>query len=596
MLFRSHMLCKNWLFASLALMLSVFLLPTNVQAQDDSVPKYDLFVGYQWLHPGGNVPSPFATASNPVPFQIPDMAKGAGASLTYNFDRHFGVEGDFGYNWDHYESTVSLGPRLMFRSEDGAFFIHALLSYNRLGIDGLDASNGIGGVLGGGMDWKITRRVSWRVFEADYVGAFHHYPQFVPSPLARPALSGARLRTGLVFNFGFPENKPVAATVAVQPSEVMVGEPVTATASASNFNPKHNLTYNWTSTCGKIRGHDNTASVDTNGVPGGNCTVTARIVDPRQKKNGEASASSNFTVKEPPKNPPTVSCSASPTSVQAGGEVTVTCTCNSPDNVPVTVSNYTATGGNISGSGNTATLNTMGASPGTVTVNATCSDQRGLNTPATTSVAVENPPPPPPQVSPEVRELEARLALHSVYFPTAQPTTANPQGGLVRSQQQTLISLAADFKKYLESRPDAHLILEGHADPRGSAEYNQALSERRVERTKNVLIQNGVPAGNIETKAFGAQQQLAPEQVRGSVEQSTDLTPGEKQRIVRNMRTILLASNRRVDVTLSTTGQESVRQFPFNAADSLTLIGGREKPKAATKTTRPAKKKAKKKQ
>jgi outer membrane protein OmpA-like peptidoglycan-associated protein len=195
-----------------------------------------------------------------------------------------------------------------------------------------------------------------------------------------------------------------------------------------------------------------------------------------------------------------------------------------------------------------------------------------------------------------VRELEARLALHSVYFPTAQPTTANPQGGLVRSQQQTLTSLAADFKKYLESRPDAYLILEGHADPRGSAEYNQALSERRVERTKNVLIQNGVPAGNIETKAFGAQQQLAPEQVRGSVEQSTDLTPGEKQRIVRNMRTILLASNRRVDVTLSTTGQESVRQFPFNAADSLTLIGGREKPKPTTKTTKPMKKKAKKKQ
>jgi len=47
------------------------------------------------------------------------------------------------------------------------------------------------------------------------------------------------------------------------------------------------------------------------------------------------------------------------------------------------------------------------------------------------------------------------------------------------------------------------------------------------------------------------------------------------------MKTIILASNRRVDVTLSTTGQESVRQFPFSATDSLTLIGGREKPAAA---------------
>jgi hypothetical protein len=51
-------------------------------------------------------------------------------------------------------------------------------------------------------------------------------------------------------------------------------------------------------------------------------------------------------------------------------------------------------------------------------------------------------------------------------------------------------------------------------------------------------------------------------------------------------------------VTLNTTGQESVRQFPFNAADALTLIGGREKPagaapaktrkKPATTTKKPA--------
>jgi hypothetical protein len=50
-----------------------------------------------------------------------------------------------------------------------------------------------------------------------------------------------------------------------------------------------------------------------------------------------------------------------------------------------------------------------------------------------------------------------------------------------------------------------------------------------------------------------------------------------------------MASNRRVDVTLSTTGQTSVRQFPFNTTDTLTLIGGREsevKKKAAQK--RPA--------
>ncbi len=163
---------------------------------------------------------------------------------------------------------------------------------------------------------------------------------------------------------------------------------------------------------------------------------------------------------------------------------------------------------------------------------------------------------------------------------------------MVKSQQATLTTLAADFKKYLESKPDAKLVLEGHADVRGAADYNQALSERRVERTKNFLIEQGVPASNIETKAFGAQQQLTADQVKSSVDQNPDLTPGEKARILKNERTIILASNRRVDVTLSTMGQESVRQFPFNAADSLTLIGGREKaaaPKAIMKKKPPMK-------
>jgi len=574
--------------------------PTLALAQDDETPKYDWFVGYQWLHPGIDVPSPAGTPSNPIHFTVPDMSKGFGTSFTYNLDPHWGIEGDLGHNWikpsggTDYVTTVSAGPRLMFRQQDGAFFLHTLLSYNRLGVNGLNTSNGIGGILGGGMDFRISRLLSWRVFEADYLFAFHHYPDYAQvANFGRPQLSGARLRTGLVFNFGYPQTTPPTASVAVQPSEVMVGEPVTATATPGNFNPKHPLTYNWTSTCGKITGHDTTASIDTNGVPGGSCTATVHVVDPKQKKNGEASASTTFTVKEPPKNPPTMSCSANPTSVQAGAPVTVTCTCTSPDNVPVTVSNFTATGGSISGSGSSATLDTTGASAGTVTVNATCSDQRGLNTPATTQVAIQAPPPPPPQVSPEVRQLEARLALHSVYFPTAQPTKLKPNGGIVPSQQQTLMGLATDFKKYLESKPDAHLILEGHADPRGSAEYNQALSERRVGSTKNYLVQHGVPEGSIETKAFGAQQQLSSDQVKQSLEQNPELTPGEKARISKNMRTILLASNRRVDVTLSTTGQESVKQFPFNATDSLTLIGGREKP--ATETKKPVKKRARKK-
>ena len=572
-------------------LVSVVLFLNLPAAAQDEVPQYDLFIGYQWLHPGATVAT-FKNPFNPVPRNVEDLPKGAGGAFAWNLTPHWALEGDVGLNGGNndYLATFSAGPRLMLRQQDSDIFIHALVSYSRLQLDNLNASGGIGGIIGGGIDFRITRLISWRLIEADWMPSAHHYDGLFPSNLARVNAQSVRLRTGILFNMHYPESKPVGATVSVQPAEAMVGEPLTATASATGFNPKHSLTYDWSSTCGKITGKGETASIDTNGASGGSCSATVKVTDPRAKKNNVASASNNFTVKEPPKNPPTMSCTASPTSVQAGASVSVSCTCSSPDNVPVSVSNYTAGAGSISGSGNNATLNTTGASPGKITVNASCSDQRGLNTPATTEVAIQTPPPPPPPpVSPEVRALEQRLALHSIYFPTAQPTPANPKGGLVKSQQSTLVALAADFKKYLESKPEAHLILEGHADPRGSAEYNQALSERRVERTKSFLIEQGVPAGSIETKAFGAQQQLTADQVKSSVDQNPELTTGEKTRILKNERTIILASNRRVDVTLSTTGQESIRQFPFNAADSLSLIGGREKPAAAKA---PAKKKA----
>jgi outer membrane protein OmpA-like peptidoglycan-associated protein len=264
--------------------------------------------------------------------------------------------------------------------------------------------------------------------------------------------------------------------------------------------------------------------------------------------------------------------------------------------VPVTVASWTAGSGKLTGSGNTAALDTTGTT-GPVSVSATCTDSRGLTANSSASVTVENPPPPP--VNPEIAQLEARLALHSVYFATAQPTKQKPDGGLVGSQQATLTTLAADFSKYLAdkagSTPAPHLILEGHADPRGGAVYNQALSERRVDRVKNFLVERGVPADNIETKALGDQHNLTAEEVQASVDANPELTAEERTRVMKNKRTIILASNRRVDVSLNTTGQTSVRQYPFNATDSLSLIGGRQvvgkKAPAAKKPVRRKKKK-----
>jgi hypothetical protein len=371
----------------------------------------------------------------------------------------------------------------------------------------------------------------------------------------------------------------------------MVGEPITATATASNFDPKHTVSYSWSATGGQVTGKDTTAQIDTTNAAPGSYTLTAHVTDAKAKHNNEASCSANFTVKPlPPKNPPTMSLSASPTSVTPGGTVNLSANCTSPDGVPVTVSSWTSNGGTVTGTGSSATLSTADAKPGSITVSATCTDSRGLTGQASTQVMVENPPPPPP--NPEIVELESRLALHSIYFPTAMPPVKTPNAGLLASQRKTLLDLATDFKKYLRSKPEAHLILEGHADIRGTDEYNQALSERRVNRTKSFLVEQGVPEANIETKAYGKQRNLTDAEVKEAVENNPQVTPEERQRSLRNLRTIRMASNRRVDVTLSTTGQSSVRQFPFNAADALTLIGGREaaaKKKAAPRKTAPKK-------
>src|SRR6202030_1102214 len=146
---------------------------------------------------------------------------------------------------------------------------------------------------------------------------------------------------------------------------------------------------------------------------------------------------------------------------------------------------------------------------------------------------------------------------------------------VVEAETLRALAIASDFRIYLQSKPDARLTLQGHADPRGSAEFNQALSERRVERTKRFLVELGVPAANIQTEAFGKQKNLSAAEVKAAVERNPELSPEDRRRVLNNMRTIILASNRRVDITLSNAGQasqESVRQYPFNAADSLTLL------------------------
>lgn len=266
--------------------------------------------------------------------------------------------------------------------------------------------------------------------------------------------------------------------------------------------------------------------------------------------------------------PPTMTCSADRSSVTVGESVQITAEANSPDNFPLTYS-WSTSGGQIIGSGSSVRFDTSGLAPGSYTVTGHVGD--GHSGVADCSVNVEAQAAAiPPEV--EVKEIEKRLAIHSIYFPTAQPTVNDPNGGLVESQQTILRTLAVDFKKYLEFHPDAHLTLEGHADERASIAYNDALAERRVAKSKSFLVEQGVPEADIETKSFGEHQQLDEAQVRQQMADNPELTPEQRTELLMNIHSIILAQNRRVDIVLTSTGRESVRRYPFNASDALTLL------------------------
>jgi outer membrane protein OmpA-like peptidoglycan-associated protein len=568
---------------------------TLAAAQDRPTPKWELYGGYSFVYPNADVHALLPGGLLPVSSPLESNPRGVGGSITYDFNRWFGLTLDGSTHWSSGESglekqiddaafsNISFGPKVTFRRAHFSPFLEALAGDHRLTPDALHDIDKLGFMFGGGLDLKLSKHIALRLPRADYVMSSYRY-----GPAATTGstdIRGVRAQAGLVFNFGGERTAtPPAAACSLQPGEVFAGEFVTVTAAGSNFDSRRRVAYNWSGSGVKPGETRSSTQIDTAGLEPGSYQITASLSDGSQ--NGVASCSARFIVKM--SHPPLISCSSDPASVTIGGTSTISSTASSPDGRLLSYS-YAASAGNIIGNSSTAMLNSAGAEPGTITVTCNVGDDRHqpLTASASTTVYVQAPPPPPPL--PDVVALEKRLALHSVYFATAKPTIENPDAGLLPSQEKTLTALAGDFLIYLQAKPDARLTLEGHADPRGSVEYNQGLSERRVDRVKRFLVEHAVPAANIETKAFGEQQNLTDRQVRNAVERNPELSPEDRQRVLGNMRMIILASNRRVDITLSNFGQaaqESVREYPFNAADSLTLLKEEQTKKATAPAAR----------
>lgn len=572
-------------------------------AAGNRTPRVELFLGYSYWRA---VPY---TLSNRM-----ESLNGGSTSVAYNFNRNWGFVADIGgHNVDTLQFnaatgttpsrvvdaggnafTFLFGPRLSFRSESRFTpFLQVLAGVthaSEVSVDGCDAQifacvplpseNAFAMTAGGGLDYTINHRIALRLFQAEYLltrfddpSSASHAPTFQ---------NNVRLSAGIVFRFGGnappPPNRPPVASCSAGKSTVYAGAGEAVAVHAQASDPDDDaLTYSWTANAGSTEGNGPDARWNSAGATPGNYTVTAHVDDGR---GGAVSCSVDVRVEPPPNHPPTVSCSTERNPIVQGETTNIIASASDPDNDALTYS-YSATGGQIAGSGPKVRFDSTGLRAGGYIVKCDVSDGRGGVADAATTVDVQEPPPPP-----EVQALEPRLALHSIYFPTARPSTANPQGGLVESQQKTLLALASDFARYLTFKPEAHLILGGHADARGSVEFNKGLTDRRVERTKSFLVEHGVPAGNIEVQSFGEEDELTFEQVKTQMQANPDLMPEDRQRMLDSWDVIVLANNRRVDVALSTTGQQSVRRYPFNAKDALTLIS----PKIGTKDAETKKK------
>ena len=62
---------------------------------------------------------------------------------------------------------------------------------------------------------------------------------------------------------------------------------------------------------------------------------------------------------------------------------------------------------------------------------------------------------------------------------------------------------------WLQRYPNTRITIEGHADERGTREYNLALGDRRANAAKNYLVTRGIPASQITTISYGKERPLA---------------------------------------------------------------------------------------
>jgi outer membrane protein OmpA-like peptidoglycan-associated protein len=461
--------------------------PSTTAPVGPNPSRVDIFTGYSYFGAHGQV--------KPAGINYSSIDLGAIGSGAYYFNKYFGGEVNFvahpdGNNDGLY--TASAGPIFRAPMQNFTVFAHGLVGGAKLGGPNSEGpltyhepyTWGPALTAGGGMDYDLpffNNRFSLRLFEADYRYIHTSFGPYTPPPTGgvmggRANLSGVDLSTGIVTHFGHViPPPPVTYSCAVSPAQGYPGDPLTVTGTALNLNVKKTATYSWTADGGTISGTSNVANIDTKNAAPGTYSAKGHVTE-GNKPGQMADCTAQYTVEA--FQPPTVSCSANPSTINPGDSATVTAQGVSPQNRPLTYS-YSATEGSVSGNGNTATLSTAGAAPGTVTVTCNVVDDKGQTASATTNVTLSAPPAPPaPTVS----------NLCSVNFERdkRRPVRVDNEGK----------ACLDDVALKLQQSSDAKLALVGNAastEKRGST-----LAAQRAVNTKAYLVKDkGIDASRI---------------------------------------------------------------------------------------------------
>ena len=145
---------------------------------------------------------------------------------------------------------------------------------------------------------------------------------------------------------------------------------------------------------------------------------------------------------------------------------------------------------------------------------------------ASTTLAVTLPPPPAPVAAAPRPTISERLSseVRDVYFDFDKSEIRSDAHGTLTSDAEALKSILSEF-------PTNTVILEGHCDERGSAEYNLGLGDRRANAVKSFLNQLGIDAERLQAISYGKERPQCTTSDEGcwQMNRRVHFAPGEDQ-------------------------------------------------------------------